>query len=81
MRVAIVHYWLVGMRGGEKVLEALCDLYPDAVIFTHVFNPDAISEKIKRHKIHSAASVLTLEVSELPATDAACAGANGSARL
>lgn len=51
MRVAIVHYWLVGIRGGEKVLEALCDLYPDAVIFTHVLDPNAISEKIKRHKI------------------------------
>lgn len=26
VRVAIVHYWLVGMRGGEKVIEALCDI-------------------------------------------------------
>ena len=29
-RVALVHDWLTGMRGGEKVLEALCELYPDA---------------------------------------------------
>jgi hypothetical protein len=36
MRVAIVHYWLVSMRGGEKVVEALCDLYPEADIFTLV---------------------------------------------
>uniref|UniRef100_UPI001C2CBD03 hypothetical protein n=1 Tax=Ruegeria sp. HKCCA5426 TaxID=2682985 RepID=UPI001C2CBD03 len=36
MKVAIVHYWLVGMRGGEKVLEAFLDMYPDAVIITHV---------------------------------------------
>ena len=28
--VALVHDWLTGMRGGEKVLEALCELYPDA---------------------------------------------------
>ena len=34
MRVAIVHYWLVGMRGGEKVVEARCKLYPEADIFT-----------------------------------------------
>src|ERR1700691_4056195 len=34
MRVAIVHYWLLGMRGGEKVLEALCRLAPEADIFT-----------------------------------------------
>jgi glycosyltransferase involved in cell wall biosynthesis len=51
MRVAIVHYWLVGMRGGEKVLEALCLMFPDADIYTHVFDPSAISEVIKRHKI------------------------------
>ena len=51
MKVAIVHYWLVGMRGGEKVVEILCDLYPDADIFTLVCDPSAISEKIRRHKI------------------------------
>lgn len=41
MRVAIVHYWLVSMRGGEKVLEALCQLFPEADIFTHVYDPDS----------------------------------------
>ncbi|CAN5915470.1 glycosyltransferase [soil metagenome] len=51
VKVAIVHYWLVGMRGGEKVVEVLCDLYPDADIFTLVCDPSAISEKLKRHRI------------------------------
>src|SRR3984893_3242042 len=51
MKVAIIHYWLVGMRGGEKVIEALSDLYPEADIFTHVYAPDMISEKIRKHKI------------------------------
>lgn len=51
MRVAIIHYWLVKMRGGEKVLEALCEMYPDADIFTHVYNADAISPTIKKHRI------------------------------
>ncbi|MGJ7511018.1 glycosyltransferase [Variovorax sp. GT1P44] len=51
MKVALVHYWLVGMRGGEKVLEVLCDLYPDADIFTLVCDPDAISEKLRRHRV------------------------------
>ena len=46
MRVAIVHYWLVSMRGGEKVLEALCDLYPDADVYTLVCDPDEVSQKI-----------------------------------
>jgi glycosyltransferase involved in cell wall biosynthesis len=51
MRVAIVHYWLVSMRGGEKVLEALCHLFPEADIFTHVYDPGKVSETIRRHKI------------------------------
>ena len=34
MNVALVHDWLTGMRGGEKVLEALCERYPHAEIFT-----------------------------------------------
>src|ERR1700704_7172043 len=51
MKVAIVHYWLVGMRGGEKVIEALCEMYPQADIFTHVYAPQEISETIRRHKV------------------------------
>lgn len=50
-RVAIVHYWLVGMRGGEKVIEELCRLYPDADIYTHVADPAKLSDTIRRHKI------------------------------
>lgn len=53
MKVALIHYWLVNMRGGEKVLEALCELYPQADIFTHVYDPSSISETIKRHKIRT----------------------------
>ena len=51
MKVAIVHYWLLGMRGGEKVLEELCRLYPDAVIFTHAADRGALSDTISRHEI------------------------------
>jgi glycosyltransferase involved in cell wall biosynthesis len=51
MKVAIVHYWLVGMRGGEKVIEALCEMYPQADIFTHVYVPEATSAKIREHRI------------------------------
>jgi len=53
MKVAIVHYWLVGMRGGEKVLDSLCDLYPDADIFTHVFRPGEVSETIRKHSVRT----------------------------
>jgi glycosyltransferase involved in cell wall biosynthesis len=51
MKVAIVHYWLVGMRGGEKVVEAFCKMFPQADIFTHVYIPDTISETIRQHRI------------------------------
>jgi glycosyltransferase involved in cell wall biosynthesis len=51
MKVAIVHYWLVGMRGGEKVLECLCELYPDADIFTLVADRKKLSPTILKHKI------------------------------
>lgn len=50
-KVAIVHYWMVGMRGGEKVLEALCEMYPEADLFTHVHVPGAVSPLIERHRI------------------------------
>lgn len=53
IKVALVHYWLVGMRGGEKVLEALCELYPQADIYTHVVDRDKISDTLKRHTIHT----------------------------
>lgn len=54
MKVAIVHYWLVGMRGGEKVVEALCNMYPEADIFTHAYDPAAISSTIKAHQIKTS---------------------------
>lgn len=53
MRVAIVHYWLVGMGGGEKVLEAICRLYPQADIYTHALRPEAISDAIRSHRIRT----------------------------
>src|SRR6266542_681142 len=47
MRVAIVHYWLVAMRGGEKVLEALCRMLPSADIFTLFYDPAGVSPLIR----------------------------------
>jgi glycosyltransferase involved in cell wall biosynthesis len=51
MKVAIIHYWLVGMRGGEKVIEALCEMYPQADIFTHVYVPEMVSDRIRQHRV------------------------------
>ena len=43
MRTAIVHYWLLGMRGGERVVESLCRMLPDADIFTLFYDPERVS--------------------------------------
>ena len=51
LKIAIVHYWLVNMRGGEKVVESLCELFPDADIYTLVLDPSAISDRLKSHRI------------------------------
>ena len=53
MRIAIIHYWLLNMRGGERVIEELCRLFPSADIYTHVVNYDRISDTIKRHRIQT----------------------------
>jgi glycosyltransferase involved in cell wall biosynthesis len=60
MRVAIVHYWLVNMRGGERVIEALLELYPDADLFTNIYAPAELSPRI------TARRVVTTFVDRLP---------------
>src|SRR5205085_2723454 len=51
MRVAIVHDWLNGMRGGEKVLEAFLELFPRAPIYTLFHKPGKVSPLIESHSI------------------------------
>lgn len=51
MRVAIIHYWLLGMRGGERVLEELVRLYPQADLFTHVADPARLSELLRSRPV------------------------------
>jgi len=51
VKVAIVHDWLTGMRGGEKCLEVFCELFPDADLFTLLCCPDRVSSPIRRMKI------------------------------
>lgn len=51
MRCAIVHYWLLGMRGGEKVVEELCRILPKPDIFTLFYDPDSISPFLRSHQV------------------------------
>ena len=62
-RVALVHDWLTGMRGGEKVLEAICGLFPEAPIYTLVHVKGSVSPAIERHRI------VTSWVQRLPRAD------------
>ncbi len=60
-RVALVHDWLTGMRGGEKVLESLCRLFPDADLLTLVHQ-----RGIGLARIEAAARFARRWCSELP---------------
>ena len=54
MKVALVHDWLTGMRGGERVLEVFCDLFPRAPIHTLLHVEGTVSELIAAHPIHTS---------------------------
>jgi glycosyltransferase involved in cell wall biosynthesis len=54
MRVALIHYWLLNHRGGEKVLEAICRIFPDADIFTLFYEPEAVSPLIRSHNVYAS---------------------------
>ena len=53
LRVAIIHFSLTGMRGGERVVESLCRMFPKADIYTHVVRPEALSQTLLTHPIHT----------------------------
>ncbi|MFH1033860.1 MAG: glycosyltransferase [Pseudomonadota bacterium] len=50
-RVVLVHDWLTGMRGGEKVLESFCRLCPQAPLYTLLHNQGSVSPLIEGRPI------------------------------
>lgn len=54
MRVVLVHDWMIHMRGGEKVLEALAELYPDAVIHTLFCDRKKLSPVFQNRRIQTS---------------------------
>jgi glycosyltransferase involved in cell wall biosynthesis len=54
MKVALIHDWLTGMRGGEKCLEVFCEMFPEAPIYTLVHRPGSVSGTIESHEIHTS---------------------------
>lgn len=53
-RIALLHDWLTGMRGAEKVLEVLCELWPDAEIFTLLVDRTKLSPLLRSRRIHAS---------------------------
>lgn len=54
MRVAIVHDWLTGMRGGERCLEVFCELFPEAELYTLIHRRGRLSPTIEAMSIHTS---------------------------
>ena len=54
LRVALVHDWLTGMRGGERCLEVFCELFPSADLYTLLHVRGTVSETIERHPIRTS---------------------------
>lgn len=54
MKIALVHDWLTGMRGGEKVLSAILELYPDSDLYTLIHNPGSVTEFIEERRLFTS---------------------------
>ena len=54
LRVALVHDWLTGMRGGEKCLEVLCQSFPTAPLYTLIHRRGALSPTIEAMAIQTS---------------------------
>ena len=50
--VALAHDWLNGMRGGERCLDLICREFPQAELYTLLFQPEQVSEAIRSRKVH-----------------------------
>jgi glycosyltransferase involved in cell wall biosynthesis len=54
VRIALIHDWLTGMRGGERALLAFCEMFPDADLFTLVQVPGATDPIIERRRVRTS---------------------------
>jgi glycosyltransferase involved in cell wall biosynthesis len=54
VKVALIHDWLTGMRGGERALEVLCERFPCAELFTLVHVRGSVSSTVERLRVHTS---------------------------
>lgn len=54
MKVAIIHYWFISRRGGEKVVESILKLYPNADIYTLFYDKEQYGNYLDNHKVYTS---------------------------
>ena len=54
MKVAIVHYWFLTRRGGEKVIESLLKIFPDADIYTLFYDKEQYGDYLQNQKVYTS---------------------------
>ena len=54
LRVAIVHYWFVGYTGGEQVVHALAEMFPQADLYALVAKPESLPPSLRSRKLHTS---------------------------
>lgn len=54
MKVAIIHYWFLTRRGGEKVIESLLKLYPNADIYTLFYDENQYGNQLKNQQVYTS---------------------------
>ena len=54
LRIAVVHHWLLNMTGGEKVVEAMCELFESPDLFSLVADPGVLSDTLKRCRLSTS---------------------------
>jgi glycosyltransferase involved in cell wall biosynthesis len=52
-RVALVHDFLLDLRGAERVFLAMCEIWPDADVFTAVYDPKGTEGRFEHRNVHS----------------------------
>lgn len=63
MKIAILHYWWVTNRGGEAVVKAMTELYPEADLFLHVYDKEVLPKALGEH---FKGQIYTTFISKLP---------------
>ncbi|PIE49534.1 MAG: glycosyl transferase [Flavobacteriales bacterium] len=54
MKVAIVHYWFITRRGGEKVVESLLKIFPEADIYTLFYDRKRYGDYLGKHRVFTS---------------------------